>query len=448
MEKDPARRYQRAADLAAELVRFLDGSPVQARPGGAGYRLRKFVTRNRRPLAVTGLVAMAIAGAVTNAVIQGRRAQRRFDDLRQLAGSFLFEFHDAIANLQGATPARELVLKRALQYLDGLSREAAQNTELKMEVAEGYLRVGSAQGLYFESNLGKVEEARASFTKSIAIFEELHAERPGDLKAVTGLGRALLALNTLNRKDVAAALTVNRRVAGMMEEAGRRTTLNAQAQLVLGQAYFGVAERLMDQQRNEEAVQARMKSIEVLRDMVKQHPEDAEGQRFLAQSEKRLAYLYLTKLRDFPKAGEHLRISMRIDQDRVARNASDANAKLDLALDNAYLAGLMRRRGDLAAALDFQKAAVAARAEVLSADPRNMRIRYLLITDQARLGGLLRDLRRPAEARVAFERGYTLAREGDAAAMSAADGASALEDLRKEAAAPAKFMDERLQPRR
>jgi hypothetical protein len=77
-----------------------------------------------------------------------------------------------------------------------------------------------------------------------------------------------------------------------------------------------------------------------------------------------------------------------------------------------------------------------------------MRIRYLLITDQARLGGLLRDLRRPAEARVAFERGYTLAREGDAAAMSAADGASALEDLRKEAAAPAKFMDERLQPRR
>ncbi len=198
--------------------------------------------RNQRPLAVAGLVLMAITAAVADAVLQGRRAQRRFDDLRQLAGSFLFEFHDAIANLQGATPARELVLKRALQYLDSLSREAAHDTDLKMEVAEGYLRVGSAQGLYFESNLGKVEEARAAFTKSIALFEELRAARPDDLQAVTGLGRAMLSLNTLNRQDVAVALAVNQRVAAMLEEFGRRKPLAARAQLVLGQAYFGIAE--------------------------------------------------------------------------------------------------------------------------------------------------------------------------------------------------------------
>jgi tetratricopeptide (TPR) repeat protein len=448
MEKEPAQRYQRAADLAADLVRYLQKLPVQARPAGSAYRLRKFIMRNQRPLAVAGLVLMAITAAVTDAVLQGRRAQRRFDDLRQLAGSFLFEFHDAIANLQGATPARELVLKRALQYLDSLSREAAHDTDLKMEVAEGYLRVGSAQGLYFESNLGKVEEARAAFTKSIALFEELRAARPNDIQVVTGLGRAMLSLNTLNRRDVAGALAVNRRVAAMFEEFGRRKPLDARAQLVLGQAYFGIAERLMDQERNEESIQQRMKSIEVLRTMVKQHPDDAEGQRFLAQSEKRLAYLYITKLRDFPKAGEHLRVSMKIDQERVAHNPSDANAKLDLALDNAYLAGLMRRRGDLEMALAFQQASAAARAEVLAADPRNMRTRYLLITDQARLGGLLRDLRRPAEARATFERGYQLAREGDAAAMTATEGVNALEDLRREAAAPAKFMDERLQPRR
>jgi hypothetical protein len=139
---------------------------------------------------------------------------------------------------------------------------------------------------------------------------------------------------------------------------------------------------------------------------------------------------------------------MQIDQQRVARNPADAISKLDLALDNSYLAGLMRRKGDLNAALVFQQASAGARSEVLAADPRNQRTRYLLITDQARLGGLLRDLNRPADARVAFDRGFQIAREGDAAAMSAADGQSAVEDLRKEVASPPKSMGEKLQQHR
>ncbi len=76
MEKDPARRYQRAADLAADLDRFLQGLPVQARPGGAGYRLRKFAGRHRRSLAIAALALIAITGATANAIVQGRRAQR------------------------------------------------------------------------------------------------------------------------------------------------------------------------------------------------------------------------------------------------------------------------------------------------------------------------------------------------------------------------------------
>ena len=451
MEKDPARRYQRAADLAADLRRYLEGRPIEARPGSALYRARKYARRHRRALAIAVLVLLAIGAAVTDAVLQGRRAQRRFNDLRQLAGSFLFEFHDSIANLQGATPARELVVRRALQYLDSLSREAANDPDLKMEVAEGYLRVGSAQGLYFESNLGKLAEARASFEKAIAIFEQLRAARPNDPRIVLGLGRALLARNTIVRADAAQGLADNQRVARLMEDFQRKQPLDVKAQVVLGQAYFGIAERLMDLHRNEEAVAARQKSIEILRHAATEDPKNSDAQRFLAQSEKRLAYLYITQIHDFAKAAEHLGISLKIDRERVARAPADAIAQLDLALDNAYLAGLMRRRGDLEAALRFQQAAASARSEVLAADPRNFRARYLLITDQARLIAVYRDLNRPAEARAAFERGLELAREGDPAAMSAPDSVAAVADLRREAAAGATPMSqnkgEKLQPR-
>jgi tetratricopeptide (TPR) repeat protein len=226
-------------------------------------------------------------------------------------------------------------------------------------------------------------------------------------------------------------MAVSRRVASMLEEFAKRAPLDAKAQLVLGQAYFGIAERLMDQQKYDESVEARTKSIEVLRALVTQHPDDAQGQRFLAQTEKRLAYLYLIKLHDFAKAAQHLNISLKIDQDRVARDPADSVAKLDLALGNSYLSGLTGRRGDVEGALRYQLAAVAARAEVLAADPRNARTRYLLITDQARLGGLLRDLHRTTEAKAAFDRGFQLGREGDPESMKDPEALAALGELRK-----------------
>jgi tetratricopeptide (TPR) repeat protein len=184
-------------------------------------------------------------------------------------------------------------------------------------------------------------------------------------------------------------------------------------------------------------VAARVKCIEYFRALAARHPENTDALRFLAQSEKRLAYLYIAQLHDFPKAAEHLRVSLNIDEQRLTRDPGNAVVKLDLALDNAYLAGMMRRKGDLHESWQFQIVAMGARERVLAADPRNFRVRYLLITDCARLGALYRDMKRPAEARAAFERGFQLAREGDGASMSTPDALSAIADLRRESAAPA-----------
>ena len=65
----------------------------------------------------------AIAFAAT--LHQKRIAERRFDEVRSLARSVVFELHDAIAPLPGSTAARELLVRRALVYLDNLAAEAA-----------------------------------------------------------------------------------------------------------------------------------------------------------------------------------------------------------------------------------------------------------------------------------------------------------------------------------
>ena len=72
----------------------------------------------------------------------GEALQRR----RKLTNSFLFEFHDAIRDLPGSTAARALVVQRALEYLDALSKESSGDRALRRELADAYQKVGDVQG--------------------------------------------------------------------------------------------------------------------------------------------------------------------------------------------------------------------------------------------------------------------------------------------------------------
>jgi predicted Ser/Thr protein kinase len=60
LEADPHRRYRSVEALNRDIDNFLAGQPLEARPGRVGYRLRKFVTRNRRPVAVAAVALVAL----------------------------------------------------------------------------------------------------------------------------------------------------------------------------------------------------------------------------------------------------------------------------------------------------------------------------------------------------------------------------------------------------
>jgi serine/threonine protein kinase/tetratricopeptide (TPR) repeat protein len=56
LEKDRNRRYETASAFAADVQRYLHDEPVQACPPSAWYKFRKFARRNKRALAVAGLI--------------------------------------------------------------------------------------------------------------------------------------------------------------------------------------------------------------------------------------------------------------------------------------------------------------------------------------------------------------------------------------------------------
>jgi len=69
LEKDRSRRYESSHELAADIERHLRDEPVLAGPPSAGYRLHKFVLRNRAAVITFSLVTAALAIGATTATI-------------------------------------------------------------------------------------------------------------------------------------------------------------------------------------------------------------------------------------------------------------------------------------------------------------------------------------------------------------------------------------------
>jgi serine/threonine protein kinase len=67
VEKDRTRRYEAASELAADIERHLGDVPVSAGPPSVGYRLHKFVWRNRAAVITVALVTAALAIGATTA---------------------------------------------------------------------------------------------------------------------------------------------------------------------------------------------------------------------------------------------------------------------------------------------------------------------------------------------------------------------------------------------
>ena len=247
LEKDPARRYGSVDQLAQDIRRHLDGLPVLARGRSTAYRVSRFVRRHRAAVVATGLVALSLvaglAGTAWQANVAGRerdRANRRFNDVRELARAVVFDIHDAIANLPGSTRARETLVDHALRYLDGLSREARGDLSLQRELALAYSKIGDVQGRPMFPNLGKTSEALKSYDKSMALLSDLSRAQPEstmvvhDLIAVSQRRADLLGTMGRRREAMEQALSARDRI--LSEIARRPDELVFQADLCIAHA--------------------------------------------------------------------------------------------------------------------------------------------------------------------------------------------------------------------
>ncbi len=198
------QRYPSAAALAEEVNRYLGNRPVEAVPQTTGYRLRKFVSRNRLPVAAgSGVVLALVAGlalatwGLTQAQAERDRAQVEAARAMQTVG-FVRNMFESIDPVMAAGYDISL-MRRVLD--DAVSRAALELAEQPAVLAD----IQYTFGLAFRS-IGELQAGRAQLESAVALSE---AAGP----RIVHLGASVALANAEhNAADYEAALARSRRV--------------------------------------------------------------------------------------------------------------------------------------------------------------------------------------------------------------------------------------------
>lgn len=242
LRKEPERRYASAEKFAEDIRRYLRNLPVAAREDTTRYRVAKFVLRHKAAVSATAVVAVVLLTAFVITLREARIAQRRFNDVRQLANSLVFDLHDSIKDLSGATAARQLLIQKASQYLDGLAKESSNDVSLQRELANAYERLGMVQGEAGQSNQGDTAGALQSYRKAQLLEEELSARADNQDRLRYATTYSSIARLQWSAGDAASALRSGQKAVAMLEALSQKEPDNPEVLTSLAANYAYVAD--------------------------------------------------------------------------------------------------------------------------------------------------------------------------------------------------------------
>ena len=221
LEKDKTRRYGSAAELAADIRRYLEDRPIAAKPASTSYQLRKFARRNK--VLVTGTFAVfltLIVGVVVSTwqAVRARRAEVRAQAETATAQAVVdFLQNDllaqASANKQAGPktkPDPDLKVRTALDR----AAERIEGKFAKQPEVEAEIRQTIGQTYY---DLGLYPEGRKQLEQALTLRRRvLGPDNPKTIETMLSLGlTALLQDKYAEAEEIDnRALEISRRVLG------------------------------------------------------------------------------------------------------------------------------------------------------------------------------------------------------------------------------------------
>jgi eukaryotic-like serine/threonine-protein kinase len=399
LRKEPEQRYATAGELADDLQRYLEGRPVKARRGTSTYRARKFVMRHRAGVVATAFCCvLAVAGVISilraehRARIEQARAEQRFNDVRALANSLLFEIHDSIRDLPGSTPARKLIVDRGLKYLDSLARESSGDMGLQRELARAYERVGDVQGQARQASLGDTTGAMASYKKALSIREAMAAANPRNLQVRRELIPNYGKLSDLcwSVGDPAGAVQYSQKTMAVAQTLYDADNKNIAYRRLLAAALsdYGYKQALIEG-KLDAGLETLTRSTELIEQMVAEDPKDVHLRRTLGLNYSRAGEI---TSKDPHKSEQTLAYLHKALATQTANSEADpTNAELRrlAAYDRHYVGQQLSEMGRYSESLRDERAALEVFRDLSQKDPANEQLRVDMGNVEADIGKTL-----------------------------------------------------------
>jgi non-specific serine/threonine protein kinase/serine/threonine-protein kinase len=449
LRKEPERRYQSVEQFSEDIRRHLEGLTVTARSDTFIYRSAKFIRRNRLAVAAAGLVLLFLVGGIIttmwqarraraqeqNARIEKARAERRFNEVRQLARAVLFDYHDAIKDLPGATPVRERLVKDALAYLDGLASEAGGDPALQRELATAYERVGDVRGQPYGASLGDLAGALESYEKALVLREQLFASSPNDFQTKRELARsyrnvgnrllqtdqATRGLENLKKSlalleeiaterpnevevrydlartyndlglaledwgDVSGSLAHHRKALSLREEFQAAEPQNPQRRYELSVTYTNLGRALVLSNDVKSGLESNQKALTIAAALVEEDSINTSYRRLLAITYQNDGD-YRDILGDKNGALESFRKKVSLDEQAFAQDSANARARSDLGYSYTRIGQLLADTGKYLQALSFKQKALEMWEPLSKNSLQDLNLRYGMIKAHAGIG--------------------------------------------------------------
>jgi eukaryotic-like serine/threonine-protein kinase len=301
LQKEPARRYASAHDLADDLRRFLEGRPIQARPASAVERLGKWARRRPALAALVVVCTLALVGMVAGAAVYERRLRTALEETaaeRERAAANYRQARDTVQQMLAHAGARGSAgipklqeLRRqqqedALAFFLAMAQQQGDDPDVRFDVARAHHQVG-----LLHISLGRAEEATLNWRRAEEEFARLVAEFPRRGLYRFHLADTLKALGGEGRLPAAEGEDYLRRALALAEglvreEPGSVPLRSAEADIRITLGSF-----LVNRKQLPEAEEHYRRAASLYEDLRREQPEESNHAQVLAK-----AYLNLSML--------------------------------------------------------------------------------------------------------------------------------------------------------
>ena len=204
---EPAQRYARAAELAADIQCWMADEPTSALPDNLWRRIGRWTRRNQGMVTAVAAAAALVITLLSLGLWIISAAHERELKAHQLADEsfraaratvdryFTVVSEDTLLNQPGLQPLRRELLTDARDYYQAFLKEHADDKSLQSDLAQASQNLGRIQ-----EELGELNQSMTFYDQAAVAQRAMIDSNPGDLKTKEELSDTLAAAGRVQQK--------------------------------------------------------------------------------------------------------------------------------------------------------------------------------------------------------------------------------------------------------